>query len=90
MKLIVFSICKNESETIGKVLDLIPQRIPGISEIQKWVIDDGSTDNTSEIARKHGAQTTSDGQQKRLAIRFREMVDIALENGADRLQQKQY
>lgn len=83
MKLIVFSICKNESETIGKVLDLIPRSIPGIAQIEKWVIDDGSTDDTSAVAKKHGAKTTTDGQQKRLAIRFREMIDIALENGAD-------
>ncbi len=83
MKLLVFSICKDEAATIGEVLDNIPTHISGISEIQKVVIDDGSTDDTVEVARKHGAKVYSDGIQKRLAVRFREMVDIALSRGVD-------
>ncbi len=83
MKLLVFSICKDESSTIGEVLDNIPKHIAGISEIQKVVIDDGSTDETVEVAKAHGAKVYSDGIQKRLAARFREMVDIALSEGVD-------
>jgi glycosyltransferase involved in cell wall biosynthesis len=83
MKLVVVSICKDEAETIGKLLDLIPASIPGITKIEKWVIDDGSTDNTAEIARKHGAIVTSDGMSKKLAFRFREVVDLALQRHAD-------
>ena len=55
MKLIVFSICKDEAKTIGQVLDGIPKKIAGIKTIEKWVIDDGSTDDTAKIAKKHGA-----------------------------------
>src|SRR3989344_4487437 len=83
MKLIVISICKDESGTIGELVDRIPKRINGISEIEKWVIDDGSTDNTAEIATRHGAKLVRDGDQKRLAFRFREAVEIALTRGAD-------
>ncbi|MDQ5886669.1 MAG: hypothetical protein QG628_1066 [Patescibacteria group bacterium] len=83
MKLVVVSICKDEAETIGKLLDMIPKSIPGISEIEKWVVDDGSTDNTSEIAKDHGAFVINDGMSKKLAFRFREVVDLALERGAD-------
>src|SRR6266498_297407 len=78
MKLVIVSICHNEADTIGKVLDRIPEKINGISEIEKWVIDDGSTDATAEIAAKHGASLVRDGAQKRLAFRFREAVDIGL------------
>lgn len=83
MKLIVFSICHNEAETIGQLLDRLPRKIAGITEIEKWVVDDGSSDKTTEIAGKHGAKVTSDGDQKRLAFRFREAVEIALAQGAD-------
>jgi glycosyltransferase involved in cell wall biosynthesis len=83
MKLLVVSICKDEAETIGQVLDRIPKKIDGISRIEKWVIDDGSTDDTSEVAKKHGAQVTSDGVNKRLAYRFREATELALKQGAD-------
>lgn len=83
MKLVVISICKDEAETIGQVLDAVPQKIDGITQIEKWVIDDGSTDKTGEIAKKHGAQVASDGVQKGLALRFRQALDIALRSKAD-------
>ena len=83
MKLIVVSICKNEAKTVGQVLDGIPNTITGISRIEKWVIDDGSNDGTSEIAVKHGASIISDGVSKKLAFRFREAVELALSHGAD-------
>ncbi len=83
MKLLVLSICKDEAGTIGKLLDRIPQKIAGITEIEKWVIDDGSSDDTAEVASKYGASVVRDGDQKRLAFRFREAVDIALARRAD-------
>ena len=83
MKLIVFSIGKDESANIGQVLDGIPAKIPGITEIEKWVIDDGSTDGTASVAADHGASVVSDGEHKRLAYRFHEALDLALLRGAD-------
>lgn len=83
MKLIVMSICKDEGRTIGEVLDAIPKKIPGINEIEKWVISDGSTDSTVAEARKHGATVIDGKLQKRLAYRFGEATTIMLESGAD-------
>lgn len=83
MKLLVVSICKDEAETIAQVLDRIPKKIPGISQIEKWVIDDGSDDDTAAIAKRHGAKVISDGIQKRLAYRFREATELALKRRAD-------
>jgi glycosyltransferase involved in cell wall biosynthesis len=83
VKLLIISICHNEAKTIGQLLDEIPEKIPGISTAEKWVIDDGSTDNTAEIAVEHGASLVHDGDQKRLAFRFREAVEIALARQAD-------
>ncbi len=83
MKLVVVSICKDEAKTIGELLDRIPSKIPGITTIEKWVIDDGSTDQTAGIARKHGAKVHGGGISKKLAFRFREAVDLALSRDAD-------
>jgi glycosyltransferase involved in cell wall biosynthesis len=83
VKLLIVSICHNEADTIGKLLERIPQKITGIDEIEEWVIDDGSTDHTADIAASHGASVVNDGTQKRLAFRFREAVEIALARKAD-------
>lgn len=82
-KLIVFSICKDEAGTVGQVLDQIPKRIAGVDLIEKWVISDGSSDKTAKVAKAHGARVHEGFTQKRLAFRFQQAVEIALQNGAD-------
>jgi len=83
MKLLVVSICHNEAATVGELLDRIPVKIQDITQIEKWVIDDGSRDDTVKIATEHGAQVLSDGMQKRLAFRFRQATELALSRGAE-------
>lgn len=83
MKLIVISICKDEEKTIGVVLDQIPKKIEGIDVIEKLVVDDGSTDDTANVAKAHGAIVIKNGRQKRLAFSFQKAMEYALENGAD-------
>jgi len=84
MKLVIFSICKDEAATIGELLDRIPKKIKGISKIETLVISDGSTDNTVKIAKKHGATKVIEGlKQKRLAYRFTQAIEASLEMGAD-------
>jgi glycosyltransferase involved in cell wall biosynthesis len=55
VKLAVYLPALNESATIGAMLDSIPAGIPGITSLTKIVVDDGSTDGTGDIARRHGA-----------------------------------
>jgi hypothetical protein len=43
-----------EAESIGNVLDRIPERVCGV-ETAVLVVDDGSRDGTGEVARAHGA-----------------------------------
>ena len=45
----------NEAKAIGKVLAGIPASI-GLMSVSAVVVDDGSTDHTAEIARRHGAK----------------------------------
>lgn len=83
MKLVIFSICMNEENTIAEVVQAVPKKITGVNEVEFIVIDDGSTDKTAEFAKKAGATVYRDGANKKLAFRFRQAVDIALERRAD-------
>lgn len=84
MKLVIFTICKDEDKTLGELLDRMPKKLEGISKIETLVISDGSSDQTAEVARKHGATKVIEGkQQKRLAYRFQQALDTVLTMGAD-------
>lgn len=51
----------NEEQVIGSVLKGLPAELDGISEIETVVIDDGSEDNTSRVARNGGATVIRHG-----------------------------
>ena len=54
MKLIIQIPCLNEAQNIAQTVQALPGEIPGIDVIEYMVIDDGSTDNTSEVSRQSG------------------------------------
>lgn len=83
MKLVVQIPCYNEEECILEVLNSIPKNIFGIDEIEILVINDGSSDKTSEIAKKFGAQVVDIPQRIGLSNIFKVGVKKALENKAD-------
>ena len=71
MKLIVQIPCLNEEKTLPLVVNSIPKYIPGIDVIEILIIDDGSTDNTSQVAKDHGVHhIIKHTQNKGLAISF--------------------
>lgn len=47
---------RNESRRIAAVLSTVPDRINGVAERIIIVVDDGSADQTAEVARAHGAR----------------------------------
>jgi glycosyltransferase involved in cell wall biosynthesis len=84
MKLAIFIPCLNEEDTLPSVLETIPKKIPGIDSIEVVVIDDGSTDKTVEVAKKHGVKHfVIHTQNKGLAYSFRDGIRKSLEIGAD-------
>jgi glycosyltransferase involved in cell wall biosynthesis len=84
MKLIVQIPCLNEEATLPETLRAIPRRIPGIDVVEVLIIDDGSTDRTSEVARAHGADhVVRFTRRKGLAAGFMAGLDACLRLGAD-------
>ncbi len=84
MKLIVQIPCLNEEATLATALADIPRSIAGIDEVEVLVVDDGSTDRTSEVARDQGADhIVRFTRNKGLAYGFMAGLDAALRLGAD-------
>ena len=54
MKLIIQIPCLNEEETIGVTLSALPRTVDGFDTVEWLIIDDGSQDDTCEVARRHG------------------------------------
>lgn len=84
MRLCVQIPCLNEEATLPAVLTTIPKHIAGIDEIIVVVIDDGSTDKTVEVAKKHGVTHFVNHPQRRgLAQSFQDGLLYCLRLGAD-------
>ena len=83
MKVVVYLPALNEAETIGKVLDAIPSRLPGVESVRTIVIDDGSTDGTAAIAQRHGATVVKHSKNLGTGRAFVSGVSAALQAGAD-------
>ncbi len=84
MKLIIQIPCKNEEQNLPKVLQELPKKIDGIDIIEYQVIDDGSTDNTYQIAKDFWVHHIIRFKKNRwLWTAFKAGVENALQNGAD-------
>lgn len=84
MKLIIQMPCYNEEETLTVALDALPKHIDGIDEIEYLIINDGSKDNTAQVARNWGVHyIVNFRRNKGLAQGFLAGLDAAIRNGAD-------
>ncbi len=84
MKLIIQIPCYNEAETLEIALNDLPKHIDGIDEIEYLIINDGSKDNTVEVAKNWGVHyVVNFKKNKGLAKGFMAGIDACLMNGAD-------
>lgn len=84
MKLIIQIPCYNEAETLKVALDELPKHIEGVDVIEYLIINDGSKDNTVDVAREWGVNyIVSFRNNKGLARGFMAGLDACLRNGAD-------
>jgi len=84
MKLIIQIPCYNEAESLPETLVALPRQIDGIDSIEILVIDDGSKDNTSDVARRFGVHHIVRHRTNRgLAAAFQSGINKALAEGAD-------
>jgi glycosyltransferase involved in cell wall biosynthesis len=79
--LVVVIAAYNEAANIGAVLDEVPQQIADVP-VTLLVIDDGSSDNTTEIAQRHGALVCTLAANRGHGVALRLGYRIAREGGA--------
>lgn len=84
LKLIIQIPCYNEAETLGHTVESIPRAIAGFDSIEILIVDDGSRDGTSEVARRLGVNHIVRHRRNRgLAAAFQTGIEASLAAGAD-------
>jgi glycosyltransferase involved in cell wall biosynthesis len=84
MYLIVQVPCYNEEQGLPATLADIPSNIPGVDLIETLIVDDGSSDNTVEVARRLAVDHVVRLPGHRgLAVAFQAGLDACLRLGAD-------
>ncbi|MCF3649186.1 glycosyltransferase family 2 protein [Synoicihabitans lomoniglobus] len=84
MKLIIQIPCFNEAAALPATLADLPRVVEGFDTVEWLVIDDGSTDDTSGVARLLGVDHVIRlPQNSGLAHAFAAGLDAAVERGAD-------
>lgn len=73
----------NEEATIVEVLRGLPRQLPGVDEIQRLVVDDGSTDRTASLARDEDALVICHAQNRGVGAAFQTVVEHSLRSRAD-------
>jgi glycosyltransferase involved in cell wall biosynthesis len=84
MKLVIQIPCYNEAATLPQTIVDLPKSLPGIDHVEIIVVDDGSTDDTAQVALTAGAaEVVRLPGHLGLAAGFMAGLDAALKRGAD-------
>ncbi len=83
-KLIIQIPCYNEEATLGVALSELPRHIPGVDSVEWLVINDGSIDQTVDVAKACGVDyIISFDRNQGLAKAFMAGIEACLKAGAD-------
>lgn len=80
-RLVIVIAAYNEADNIGAVLDEIPDQVADVT-VTRLVIDDGSSDETSAVAQRHGALVCTLSANRGHGVALRLGYRIAREGGA--------
>jgi glycosyltransferase involved in cell wall biosynthesis len=84
MKLVIQIPCYNEEATLNATLSSLPRKLPGITEIEWLIVDDGSLDGTIKVAEAFGVhQIVKFPKNRGLARAFMAGLEASLAAGAD-------
>jgi hypothetical protein len=84
VKLIIQIPCLNEAEHLPTALAALPRTVPGFDVVEWLVIDDGSTDDTRQVAMACGVDHVIGFPRHRgLAAAFSYGIEESLRRGAD-------
>jgi glycosyltransferase involved in cell wall biosynthesis len=83
MKLVIQVPAWNEADSLPRVLAELPRQVPGFDAVATLVVDDGSQDETSSVARAAGAAAVRLPIHRGLARAFTVGLENALQRGAD-------
>ena len=84
MKVLIQIPCYNEAEALPVTLANLPRMVPGCDEVEWLVIDDGSSDETTQVARELGAHhIVRHPVNQGLAAAFMTGLQAAIDRGAD-------
>jgi len=82
LKLIIQIPCYNKAGTLASALAAFPREVPGFNTVEWLVIDDGSYEETAQIARENGVDHTIPATQG-LARGFMSGMEACLRLEAD-------
>ena len=83
LRLLVSLPALDEEATVAAVIRGVPRQIPGVGSIEVLVIDDGSSDRTSERAVEAGARVIRHPVPRGVGAAFHSALAYGIENGAD-------
>ncbi|OGF99944.1 hypothetical protein A2Y99_03960 [Candidatus Gottesmanbacteria bacterium RBG_13_37_7] len=83
MRILIGIPAYNESKMIGQVISRLPKNITGFGKADILVVDDGSSDNTGEIAREKGATVLTHLINRGLGGALKTIFQYARTNGYD-------
>jgi glycosyltransferase involved in cell wall biosynthesis len=83
-KLIIQIPCYNEERSLGTTLAALPRHLPGIDQVEWLIINDGSRDQTVEVAKSAGVDhIVNFSSNQGLAKAFMAGLEASLRAGAD-------